>query len=64
MFPFREGVIWLFLAMAAEVPPMVRLRNFSLVSSLPILISCTGIHNFGFEWYYFLSWLCRLPNVH
>jgi len=23
MFPFREGVIWLFLAMAAEVPPVV-----------------------------------------
>ena len=64
MFPFRQGVIWLLLAMAAEIPPVVRLGNFSSVSCLLIPVSYPGIHSFGFEWYFFLSWLCKMPNMH
>ena len=64
MFTFRKGVIWLLLAMAAEIPPVVRLGNFSSVSCLLIPVSCLGVHSSGFEWYFFLSLLCQTSNVH
>ena len=32
IFHFGKGIIWLLLAMMAEVPPMVSLTNSSLVS--------------------------------
>jgi len=31
-FHYAKGILWLLLALAAEVPPMVSLTNFSLVS--------------------------------
>lgn len=31
-FHYGKGILWLLLALAAEVPPMVSLMNFSLVS--------------------------------
>ena len=32
IFHFGKGIIWLLLAMVSEVPPMVGLTNFALVS--------------------------------
>lgn len=32
LFHFGKGIIWLLLALAAEVPPMVSLTNFLLAS--------------------------------
>ena len=34
MFSCRKGVFWLLLAIAAEIPPVVRLTNFSAIGSL------------------------------
>jgi hypothetical protein len=32
VFPFRKGVLWLLLALVTEVPPVVSLKNFSVIT--------------------------------
>ena len=56
-----KGVIWLLLATASEVPPVVTLTKFSFVCLSLISTYVTGIHPFEFEWY-FISW--SMLNAH
>ena len=57
-FFLHKGVIWLFLATLAEVPPAVGLQGF--FSPLPISSLCyaplAGIRFVESEWYFFYHW--------
>ena len=51
-FSLRQGIIWLLLAIVAEIPPVVSLYNFNSVLSFrsyPFYV--TGIHYFELKWY-------------
>jgi hypothetical protein len=47
---FLQGIIWISLAAASEVPPAVSLAEFTLPSFLLISMLRLGIYFFKFEW--------------
>ena len=50
VFSYCEGVIWLVIATAAEVPPVVSLPSF-LFHSISFISACVlGISDPEFEW--------------
>jgi len=62
MFSFCKGVLWIFLATVAEVPPAVSPANSSFLSFLLIFRYVLGVHPFKFEWYFFSA--CFVLNVY
>jgi len=50
IFSYCEGVIWLMIATAAEVPPVVGLSSFLFLSFSFISACVLGIFDLEFEW--------------
>jgi len=49
-FLWKQGITWILLATVAEIPPAVRLVNFTLISFSVIIIYVLGVDCFELEW--------------